>query len=149
MRSFLFVAIAITAAAMAAGVRPAAAVDFTQVLMEEGCPISEDPNLTKLRTTATIAGPECNREKMAPPDLTLGLAVYHALMFTPQSEQATPTGGEEKQRRGDLAKRVRNAKDDTPSAEEIALMKKMLAALYGPVIISEAFPLLDPATKKK
>lgn len=136
---------------------PAFAIDYTQVILDEqGCPMHDDPNLTTIRTTATIADPvKCPRaEKMMPPDLTLGLIAYHAMMWvapdeTPGYPGSTPINGEQKQERGDLGKRVRNAKDDATTPEELTIIRKQVGKLYGPMIVSEVFPLLNPTAKKK
>lgn len=142
--------------ALAVPSAPCLALDFTQVLMDDlNCPISENSQLTSVRTTATVAGPHCSRpEKLMPPDLTLGQAVYTALLFTPASEQpgypgAKPTTYLEKMQRYEIAKRVRAAKEEALLSEELTLVKRLLGELYGPLIVGVAIPKLEPASVKK
>lgn len=141
-----------TIAALAAvmSVSPAAALDFTEVLINaEGCPFR---NLaTQVTTTYTAASEECKAtyvpEERSKPDLTLGTACYHALLVSFPDEQNVT--GEEKFRRGELASIVRSAKDYTPSSEEVTLMKKVLAKLYSPGVVFAAYRKLDPSYKAR
>lgn len=138
----------ILAAGLLLATSQAQALDFTQVLMDDdNCPLRDDPSLTTTRTSSTVARPECpGIEKSMTPDLTLGLVVYHALLMTFQEDKFT---GEQKQQRGDLARRVRAAKDTMLTADEVVLAKQAVGKLWNPLVISIVFPLLDPATAPK
>lgn len=129
---------------------PAVAIDFTEVLINaEGCPFR---NLaTQVTTTYTIASEECKAtyapEERSKPDLTLGLACYHALLVSFPDEQNV--SGEEKFRRGELASAVRSAADYAPSSEEVTLLKKVVAKLYSPGVVFAVYRKLDPSYKAK
>jgi hypothetical protein len=47
---------------------------------------------------------------------------------------------------GQLGLRVYKAESAQFTAAEIALIKKRVAAIYGPLVVARSFPLLDPAT---
>lgn len=100
-------------------------IDFTQVILDQDDKPINDP----------MAG----AGKDIP--LTLGRAVSHALNGMYPDEQSL--SGEEKFNRGMLAFRVR---DDTAAelkAEDIVLIKKTLAKLYGPAVIYRAYQILE------
>lgn len=139
---------AILAATLAAS--PAAAIDFTQVLLnEEGCPFKN--SFTTARGTYTVGKPEC-AEQYAPedknrPDLTLGEAIRAALVISYPDEK--DVSGEVKFKRADLARRLRTNSDYTPTSEEVTMMKNLTGKLYGPSLVYTIFPLIDPGHAKK
>ncbi len=79
--------------------------------------------------------------------VTLKAAACNALMsMDPQSKMS----GEEKVKRYDLATRiVKGDPDEVIKAEEIVLMKKVIGEIYNPVIVGQAFKLLDGAEADK
>ena len=100
---------------------PAAALDFNQEIKDgEGQVIEVDKK-----------------------PLTLGRAAATALFANlPGDDKAS---AEEKFKRGMLALKVRGGGDLAVTAEEIALMKKAVAAAYGPLIVARVWPMLDAA----
>jgi hypothetical protein len=67
-------------------------------------------------------------------------ALYAAL---PDEQQLS---GEEKDRRGELARSIRaaTAGDFKLKLEDLALIKKLIGKAYGPLIVNGAWRLLDP-----
>jgi len=85
----------------------------------------------------------------APPNcvpLTLGRAASHALLFGryPGEEGLS---GDVKWARGTLAERIRTDGKATLTAEEIGVVKRLIGKYYSPVIIAQAYPMLDPNAK--
>jgi hypothetical protein len=80
------------------------------------------------------------------PSLTLGLAAAHALLSTYQDE--TATADIDKWRRGELAIRVSSGAKLALPAEDVALIKHLVAKLWGPIVVYRAWPLLDPSVSK-
>lgn len=119
-------------------------IDFTQVIMDDdGCPISDNEKLTPVRTSATLAKPECPRpEKMTPPDLTLGMAAYHALVMGEPN-----LSWEENTRRRDLGKSIRFSKEWPLLPSDLELIKKAMVKLWGPEVIGAANDLLSAPAK--
>jgi hypothetical protein len=79
------------------------------------------------------------------PDMTLGLAVSHALFATYEDERDLT--GDEKWSRGALAARIRDDEAAELTAEEVTVIKRLVGRLYNVAIITWAMPLLDPAAK--
>lgn len=77
--------------------------------------------------------------------LTLGRAVANALCVAYQDEQNV--SGAEKFKRGKMAFELRDAKEHELPAEDIALVKRLIAKLYGPAVVFRAYQMLDPAEK--
>lgn len=78
-------------------------------------------------------------------ETTLGTVAEVALLASYPDE--ANLSGEEKVRRYMLAKRIRSAKGDLAlTAEEIALVKKLIARAFNPLITGQAWALLDPAS---
>lgn len=109
-------------------------IDMTTVIVEEtGRPVQD-----------------CDTSKPAPDlvkdctPLTLGHAAAHALFFGRYPGE-DGLSADTKWARGALAERIRNDKDATLSAEEVTTIKKLLGRFYAPLIVAQAFPLLDPA----
>ena len=84
---------------------------------------------------------ECPADKVA----NLGRVVKTALYTIFPDEQQL--SGEDKYKRAELAQALTGAKDIKPKAEEIALMKKLVAKLYGPIVVYQAWRELDPQEK--
>lgn len=78
--------------------------------------------------------------------LTLGKVALRVL--TAPFDDERNISGEEKFKRGQLAMRVHNGGVVTLQAEDVALIKRLVAKGYGPLIVYRAWPLLDPATGK-
>lgn len=76
-------------------------------------------------------------------DLTLGSMATNALMGGFEDERALP--GEDKAKRLKLALRIHGAGEVDLSAEEIALIKKLIAKAYLTLPSARAWQLLDPA----
>lgn len=77
-------------------------------------------------------------------EMTLGRAVAQAL-FAVHPDDAK-VSGEEKFSRGMLALKVRSGGEVAVTAEEITLMKKVVAQSYGSLMVAKVWPLLDAAT---
>lgn len=78
-------------------------------------------------------------------DLTLGVAVAQALFANQPGDEKL--SGEEKFKRGVLALKIRGGGDVQVTAEEIATMKKVVAAGYGSLMVARIWPLLDLGLK--
>lgn len=74
------------------------------------------------------------------PCLTLGTAIFHALVRPYQDENPT---GEEKYRRGELAEKVK--KEGALGPQDIILVKQLVGKLYSPLIVRQAYQALDPS----
>ena len=107
-----------------AGITAAAAVDFSQTIRGlDGKPI-----------------PTSDTDKTP---VTLGSIAEVALIQPGGTETLTP---EEKSRRFFLALKIHEGKGDRLSVEEIALVKKVIGAVYGPLVYGRAVELLDPGS---
>jgi hypothetical protein len=120
--------IAIIATLLICGATAGAAdVDFSAVLTDpDGAPIIDC-------VSADCAGK---------PPLTLGRLALHVLTASFPDEQGL--SGEEKFRRGLLAMRVYGGGKVVLNAEDTALIKRLIAKGYGPLVVLRAWPLLDP-----
>lgn len=110
---------------------PAFAIDFSVKLTDsDGQPIKVcvDPR----------PQPECVKEV----EMTLGVVVRNALYQSYPDEREL--SGDEKFKRAELAQALTGAGEVKVKAEDIALMKKLVAKLYGPLIVYRAWQLLDP-----
>jgi hypothetical protein len=106
-------------------------VDFSAILTDaDGAPIADC-------ATADCAGK---------PSLTLGKLAMRVL--TASFEDEKNLTGEDKFKRGELAMRVYKGGTVSLAAEEVALLKRLVAKGYGPLIVLRAWPLLDPAAGK-
>ena len=76
--------------------------------------------------------------------LTLGSVAINALLGTYADEQIS---GEEKFKRYQFAERISSAGGQEVSAEEVALLKRLIGKGYPPIIVGPAFLALekDPA----
>lgn len=82
-------------------------------------------------------------EALNHPCLTLGRAIFHALV-RPYSDEGG-LSGEEKFKRGDLAYRVFDKKNAALSPQDVILCKLVIGKLYTPLIIRQAYIMLDPS----
>ena len=111
----------LTAAILLAGITAAAAVDFkAQIKGLDGKPLSvSDTDKTPV---------------------TLGSIAEVALIQPGGTETLTP---EEKSRRFFLALKIHEGKGDRLTVEELALVKKVIGAVYGPLVYGRAVELID------
>lgn len=118
----------IAAALIAAVCTPAAALDFTQPLHQ-------------------LNGEPFTSPDGKPTSVTLGTLAETALLTLGADEAALP--GEDRVKRFVLAQRVHESKDAVLTADEIALIKKLIAKTYGPLFVGQAWRMLDPASVPK
>lgn len=124
----LAVLLALTAPALADEPR---AIDFTVVLTDaDGAPVTE------------CADPEDKECKVRRP-VTLGTCAMRAL-----SAPEPGLAQDEALKRGQLALAVYKASAAKLTAEEITMIKKTIAKVYGPLMVARSFAILDPATAK-
>ncbi|MCC6172080.1 MAG: hypothetical protein IT481_08630 [Gammaproteobacteria bacterium] len=113
--------IALTLLALAA---PAHAIDFTVVLQDlDGQPMQNGGKA-----------------------MTLGDTVAHALLSPYAGEESI--AGEEKIRRFELARKLRGAVDPALTAEDVALIKKLVAKAFAPLVVGRVWEIVDPASVK-
>lgn len=74
-------------------------------------------------------------------DLTLGSVSVTALLAQYQDEQAL--SGDEKFRRYQLAERIAKLDVQEVSAEEVALLKRLIGKGYGPMLVGPAYVALE------
>lgn len=73
--------------------------------------------------------------------ITLGVVSTQALVSSYPDEKID---GVEKLKRGQLALKILDSKGDvTLTAEEVALLKNVIAKGFGPLVVSRAWPMLD------
>jgi hypothetical protein len=115
--------LALLALLIASIATPVYAIDFTTVLVDlAGKPIVIEE------------GP-----------MTLGAAAAAALVG--QYKDDNPAG-QDKVKRWALAMRVHNAKDIELTADDVKLIKDMVAKAYGPLIVGQVWAIVDPASAK-
>lgn len=107
---------------------PALAIDFTQPITTlDGHPF-KDPS-------GQVA------------DVTLAVIAENALLQA-YSDEAN-LSGEDKIKRYALARRIADNPKLELSAEDIALLKKLIAKSYNPLITGQSWKMLDPASVPK
>lgn len=74
-------------------------------------------------------------------DLTLGNAAIYALNSTFQDEQSLDSN--EKFNRGRLAYDIYKTPELDLKAEDIAIVKKVIGKLFSPLVVFQAFNILD------
>ena len=80
--------------------------------------------------------------------VTLGEVSENALLATFPDEQSL--AGEEKMKRFALARKIHEQrKDPVLTAEDIALLKKLIGKAYNALVVGQAYGLLDPASVAK
>jgi hypothetical protein len=82
-----------------------------------------------------------------PVDMRLSTICINALLATYPDEQSLP--GTEKLRRYGLARAIQENQKIDLSAEDVALVKKLVEKQYGPLVVGQAWGLLDPVKKEK
>lgn len=90
-------------------------------------------------------GQPVKSEDKPPQEITLGFLIAKAL-WTVQLKDDT---GETKYKRGVLAERVSHGGVIDLSAEEIALIKKIVGEAYSPLVIRQVYDLVDPQPAAK
>lgn len=121
MRKLAFI---FAAASVLAVATPAMALDFTQ-------------KITQLDGT-DLKGPDGK-----PTELTLATVAETALNSSFEDERNLD--GAEKVKRFLLSEKIeKGQKDVTVSADDIALIKKVVAKAYNPLIVGQAWRMLDP-----
>lgn len=74
--------------------------------------------------------------------ITVGLVIFRSLLGSYPDEQSL--SGEEKFTRGELAMKVKNAEDSlTLKAEDIVLIKKLVAKMFTTFIVWQMWKILD------
>lgn len=117
---------------------PAIAADFTKkILDEDGKPFTVCIEQKK------GAPNECVREE----DLTLGRAARNALGVSYPDEQGI--SGDEKYHRAEVSQAIVGATELKLKAEDVALIKRLIAKFYGPRVVFQAWRELDPPAEKK
>jgi hypothetical protein len=112
------------------------AADFSAKILDmDGRPFIDD-----IKCPADQAG-----KRKCEDDVVLASIAVRALMAPFQDEQNL--SGEDKFKRFALAMKVKDGGEVPVSAEDIALLKKLIGKLYTPLVVGRAFPLLDPAEK--
>jgi hypothetical protein len=107
-------------------------IDMTAVMMgDQGVPLKDVAD-------RTAEDPDCKKCR----DLTLGRAVVNALFVMLPEER--DLSGEQKFSRGLLAKRVESDPKAQLSAEEIAVVKRLIGKTYGTAVVVQAYQMLDP-----
>jgi hypothetical protein len=79
------------------------------------------------------------------PSMTLGEVVANALVN--QFKDENPSG-QDKVKRWALALRIHAAKDIELTADEVKLIKDLVAKAYGPLVVGQVWSILDPASVK-
>jgi len=85
--------------------------------------------------------------------MTLKIYIIRALLAThinPANRQTELVDGEEKDKRGELAERIKAEKElITLAAEEITLIKRLIGWMYSPMIVRQAYQMLELTDKEK
>jgi hypothetical protein len=116
-RSFVLAALLLVAVSL-----PSFAIDFTRVIVDlDGKPLQN-----------------------AGVDMTLGETATHALLAHYEGERNL--GDDEKLKRFLLAAKIRQAKDAKLTADEIALIKKLVAKAFAPLVVGRVWEIIDPAS---
>lgn len=76
------------------------------------------------------------------PDLTLGHAASHALLYSYPDEKDLP--GEQKFARYELANKVKENPNIVLSATEILTLKTLINKMYNALVVGDAFKILEP-----
>lgn len=77
--------------------------------------------------------------------VTLGSVACNALLFPYQDETNLP--GKDKVQRFTLAALCSNETEVDIDSEDVALIKKLIAKMYGPLIVGRAYEIIDPKPK--
>jgi hypothetical protein len=131
-----FVMTALVAAAVLFAIAHARAADFSAKILD----LYGQPMVDDAKCPLDQAG---NRKCDDP--ATLGIVAMRALLAPYQGEENL--SGEDKFKRFALAMKIKGGGEVPLSAEDTALLKKLIGKLYTPLVVGRAFPLLDPAEK--
>lgn len=108
---------------------PALAIDFSKPFVgDDGKPVC----VIEMKD-----GTECPADKV----FTLRMAARNALHFTYQDEPNL--NGDEKYKRAEIAQGLVGSGDIKLKAEDIVIIKKVLAKMYGPLIVYQAWNALE------
>ena len=78
-------------------------------------------------------------------DATVKMALINAILSPVQKEN-----GVDKVKKYELAKKIHNSTGLVDlSAEEIALLKKLIGEIYPPITVGQSYGILDPHSEKK
>lgn len=114
---------------------PAAAVDFSQpILDQEGKATCREVQTRDEKTGKFL---DCPADQIA----TLGLYARNALYAQFPDEQNL--AGEEKSKRGALAQSLVGVTEVKLKVEDLALIKKLIGKAYGPLIVFQAWNMLE------
>jgi len=89
--------------------------------------------------------PDSPDGKIKGKDFTLAAACCTALLNQYQDEQNL--AGTEKAKRYKLATKVVDGGEQDVSSEDITELKKLIAKAFGPLVVGQAFDILDPEAK--
>ena len=113
---------------------PASAADFSAKILDmNGKAVIDD----------TACPADTTGKRPCAIEVTLADVSVRALMAVAQDEATL--AGEEKFKRFSLAMRIKDGGKIDLSAEDTAMLKKLIGKLYAPLVVGRAFPLLDPA----
>jgi hypothetical protein len=115
----------------------AIAADFSAPLLDLDGQSINDQTVNPAGQLIDRVGPDGQ-----PTSLTLGRVAIVALFGQYPDEQSL--GGEEKFARGMLAMKLADARELTLTAEETAMLKKLISKAYGPLVVLRAWQMLDP-----
>lgn len=114
---------------------PGMATDWTQpVLDQDGKPACREALLRDDKTGKPL---DCPREQIA----TLGWYARTALNATFPDE--TNLSGDDKAKRGGLAQSLVGATEVKLKVEDLALIKKLIGKAYGPLVVYQAWEMLE------
>lgn len=116
-------------------IAPAGATDFSQpILDQEGKPACREAPPRDEKTGKFL---DCPTEQIA----TLGWYARNALYASFPDEQNLP--GDDKSKRGALAQSLVGATEVKLKVEDLALIKKLIGKAYGPLIVYQAWAMLE------
>lgn len=75
---------------------------------------------------------------------TLKDIAFDALLSIMEGDRSS---GEEKFRRYELAMKIKNEKDVDLPIEDVALIKKLIGSMYSPLVVGQAWKVLDAGGK--
>ncbi len=79
------------------------------------------------------------------PDITLKTIATSSLLAAFPDEASL--SGEDKFKRWQLASKIQSDKTDDLSIDDLALIKKLVAKFYTPLVVGQAWLMLDPSLK--
>lgn len=109
-----------------------ASIDFSQPIIDQDGKVLQAP---------------ADANGKSPGVFTLGVAAAQALFGVYQDE--TTISGQKKFERGVLAMKVKDGGHVTLSPEDLATIKELIGKAYTPLVVTRAWPLLDPTKVTK